>query len=95
MSRASTGRAMSDGLRPFNASGYEILDSRLASHGEVVIWSTHPQAPDLGDNFTLEPDGILFDVIVVESTSVPGGGWIARCQRTGARPNIFRAEIAS
>lgn len=85
---------MSAAVRPFNASGYEILDSRLVSHGEVVIWSTQPLAPAPGDSFTLEPDGVLVDVAVVETTPVPGG-WIARCQRTGARPDLFRTEIAS
>lgn len=70
------------GLRPFNASGYEILDSRLASHGELVIWSNRAPVPEVGDEFTVEPRGKLIDVAVTNITRVDGG-WVASCRLVG------------
>jgi hypothetical protein len=68
--------------RPFNRSGYEILDTRLESHGEVVIWSVHPTVPVVGDVFTLSPRGRIVDVTVVRLSEVIGG-WIAYCTTSG------------
>jgi hypothetical protein len=73
------------GLRPFNLSGYEILDGRLASHGELVIWSNRTPVPELGDEFTVAPRGALIDVAVTDITLVDGG-WVASCRL--ARPAL-------
>ncbi|HEX2560051.1 hypothetical protein [Phenylobacterium sp.] len=70
------------GLRPFNPSGYEILDGRLASHGELVIWSNRKPVPELGDEFTVAPRGALIDVAVADITLVDGG-WVASCRLAG------------
>lgn len=70
------------GLRPFNPSGYEILDGRLASHGELVIWSNRTPVPELGDEFTVAPRDALVDVAVTDITLVDGG-WVASCRLAG------------
>jgi hypothetical protein len=70
------------GVRPFNASGYEILDQDLATRGEVVIWSVDPLVPRLGDLFTVESDGRIAEVAVEELATFKGG-WSAKCRTTG------------
>lgn len=70
------------GLRPFNDSGYEILDEDLLTKGEVVIWSVDPLPPRPGDLFTLESHGALHEVQVDAVTTVTGG-WSARCRLYG------------
>jgi hypothetical protein len=67
-----------DGLRAFSASGYEILDAGFAEAGEVVIWSTVPQAPRPGDRFNIETCGAIHDLAVREVRRFPGG-WTATC----------------
>jgi hypothetical protein len=69
-------------LRPFNESGYEILDEELASLGQVVIWSVDPLPPSLGDLFTIESGGSIHEVAVEELTTFQGG-WSARCKVYG------------
>jgi len=68
-------------LRAFNASGYEILDDRIA-RGEVVIWSVDPLVPRIGDSFLIESRGRAYDASV-EDLTLLRGGWSARCR---ARP---------
>jgi hypothetical protein len=70
-------------LQPFNPSGYEILDGELATHGDVVIWSTASFVPALGDTFTVESEGHVHDVAVCEVVNFDGGGWSARCRVQG------------
>jgi hypothetical protein len=69
-------------LRPFNPSGYEILDDRIA-RGVVVIWSAHPLTPRIGDSFLIESRGRPYDAAVEELT-VLRSGWSARCRATPA-----------
>lgn len=82
------------GLRPFNPSGYEILDGRLASHGELVIWSNRAPTPQLGDEFTIAPKGALIDVTVTDITRVDGG-WVARCRLAGPAIAIPPAKAST
>ncbi|CAN7227881.1 hypothetical protein LJR225_000916 [Phenylobacterium sp. LjRoot225] len=70
------------GLRPFNESGYEILDHDLLTTGEVVIWSVDPLPPDIGATFTLESHGAMHEVQVEVLTTFKGG-WSARCKLYG------------
>jgi len=65
-------------LRPFSASGYEILDDEI-ERGIVVIWSTSPTTPRLGDSFLIESDGRLHDT-VVETLATFRGGWSVTCR---------------
>jgi len=67
-----------DGLRAFNASGYEIFDD-FAKTGEVVIWSRVPRAPELGDRFDIETQGVVQDLAVSSVRTFPGG-WTALCR---------------
>jgi hypothetical protein len=68
------------GLRPFNDSGYEILDDAIG-RGELVIWSGNPVTPRLGDEFLIECDGRAYDA-KVEHLAVVKGGWSAKCRTT-------------
>jgi hypothetical protein len=70
------------GLRPFNESGYEILDQDLLTKGEVVIWSVDPLPPKVGALFTLESQGAVHEVQVDMLTTF-AGGWSARCKLFG------------
>lgn len=70
------------GLRPFNESGYEILDEDLLTKGELVIWSVDPLRPRIGDLYTVECAGSLHEVQVDALTSFRGG-WSARCRLYG------------
>ena len=72
------------GVRPFNASGYEILDDHIG-RGEVVIWSTDPTAPRLGDSYLIECDGQPYDVRVEQLTRLKGG-WSAKCRVEALAP---------
>jgi hypothetical protein len=65
-------------IRSFSASGYEILDDRIAE-GEVVIWSVDPVRPRIGDIFLIERRGAHYDA-AVEALTVLKGGWSARCR---------------
>jgi hypothetical protein len=67
-----------NGLCPFSASGYEILDADFAETGEVVIWSKVPLAPRPGDRFNIEACGAIHDLAVREVRAFPGG-WTAIC----------------
>lgn len=69
-------------IRPFNPSGYELLDHRLASHGELTIWSLNPVRPQLGDTFTVERQGRVYELAVCEMTPVVGG-WTAKLRIAG------------
>jgi hypothetical protein len=70
------------GLRRFNESGYEILDSELFTKGEVVIWSIDPSPPRLGDLYTIESRGTVHDV-QVDGLTILERGWSARCKLYG------------
>jgi len=70
------------GLRPFNESGYEILDADLLTTGELVIWSVDPLPPRIGDLYTLESHGALHEV-QVDAVSIVEGGWSAHCKLYG------------
>lgn len=72
-------RRSREGLPPFSASGYEILDETFARTGEVVIWSRSPFRPHLGDRFNIESGGTLHDLAVDEIRTFPGG-WTAFCR---------------
>jgi hypothetical protein len=74
------------GLRPFNESGYEILDEDLFTTGEVVLWSVDPYPPDLGELYTVESRGKVQEV-KVEEVAVFKGGWSATCRLYGLLPN--------
>jgi len=69
-------------LRPFNESGYEILDEDLLTKGEAVIWSVDPLPPAVGDLYTIESAGAVHELAVAEVTLFKGG-WSARCQLFG------------
>ena len=71
------------GLRPFNESGYEILDDDFLATGELYIWSVDPLPPRLGDLYTLHSHGALHEVEVAAVTQIPGGGWSACCKLFG------------
>jgi hypothetical protein len=63
-------------IRPFNASGYEILDDGIG-RGEVVIWSVAPVRPRIGDEMLIESGGRSYDVAIEEIRSFKGG-WGAK-----------------
>ena len=84
----------SRGLRPFNPSGYEILDGRLVSHGELVIWSNRSPTPGIGDEFTVAPRGALVDLVVTDITLVDGGS-VASCRLAGPAIASPTAKAAS
>ena len=67
------------GLRPFDESGYEILDDDLEVRREVTIWSVDPLTPRLGDIFIVEREGLIHDVVVIALTTFRGG-WSALCR---------------
>jgi hypothetical protein len=66
--------------RPFAAGGFEILDSRLADHGEVTLWSVGGAQPRCGELFTIEHGQALHDLSVVEVKG-HNPGWSALCRR--------------
>jgi hypothetical protein len=70
------------GPRAFSSGGYEILDSRLADRGEVMLWSVGGLRPRRGEMFTIERDKQLCDLSVVEVTG-HNPGWSALCRRVG------------
>jgi len=67
-------------IRPFNDSGYEILDEGLDRTGEVVIWSNQPLRPRVGDELLIESRGRPYDVAVAEVRTFKGG-WSATCRQ--------------
>ena len=69
-------------LRPFNSSGYEILDEELLTKGVLVIWSINALPPRIGDLFTVQSGGGVHEVEVDEVT-VCKGGWSAHCKLFG------------
>jgi len=69
-------------LRPFNPSGYEILDQNLLTLGELVIWSIDPLPPQIGDLYTVQSGGGVHEVEVDEVTTFQGG-WSAHCRLYG------------
>ena len=69
-------------LRPFNPSGYEILDQDLMTKGELVIWSVDPLTPRIGDLYTIESHGSLHEV-QVDAVTTFKGGWSAHCRLYG------------
>ena len=70
------------GMRPFNPSGYEILDQDLFTRGELVIWSLDPLPPSVGDLYTVESGGGVHEVEVDQVTTFKGG-WSAHCRLFG------------
>jgi hypothetical protein len=75
-------RVREPALRPFNASGYEILDDELITKGELVIWSVDPLPPRIGDLFTVVSHGAMHEVEVAQLTTL-AGGWSAQCRLFG------------
>jgi hypothetical protein len=69
-------------VRPFNASGYEILDQDLLTRGELVIWSINPGPPRVGDLYTVQSGGALHEVEVDEVKTFERG-WSAHCKLFG------------
>ena len=65
-------------LRPFNPSGYEILDDEI-EFGRLLIWSTDPLAPRIGDLFLVESGGRPYEARLEELTLLKGG-WSAACR---------------
>ena len=65
--------------RTFSAGGYEILDSRFADRGEIMLWSIGGLAPRCGEMFTIQRDDALCDLSVVEVTG-HNPGWSALCR---------------
>lgn len=65
-------------IRPFNKSGYEILDDAFEA-GEVVIWSVSATRPRAGDVLLIERGGRPYD-IAVEEIRTFRGGWSASCR---------------
>ena len=76
------GSVRDPGLRPFNDSGYEILDEDLLTRGEVIIWSLAPLHPRIGDLYMVECGGGVHEVEVA-SLALVKGGWSARCRLYG------------
>jgi hypothetical protein len=70
------------GLRPFDPSGYEILDQDLMTKGELVIWSVAPLVPRIGDLYTVESHGAVHEV-QVDALTIFKCGWSARCRLYG------------
>ena len=66
--------------RVFSSGGYEILDSRLADNGEVMLWSVGGPLPRRGELFTIERNQQLCDLSVVEVKG-HSPGWSALCRR--------------
>ena len=75
-------RGRRSALRPFNASGYEILDQDLLTSGELVIWSVNPVPPSVGDLYTVQSGGALHEVEVDQVTTFKRG-WSAHCKLFG------------
>jgi hypothetical protein len=73
--------ALQRDLRPFSESGYEILDEEVDLRREVTIWSIDPLVPKLGDLFTVESRGVVYEVTVVQLITFKGG-WSAFCRVT-------------
>jgi len=71
------------GLRPFNDSGYEILDDDLLTTGEVVLWSVTPHPPRPGEIYTIVRDGDVHDLEVDQVVTLKRG-WSARCRRAAS-----------
>jgi hypothetical protein len=65
--------------RPFNPSGFEIVDGRFASHGEVTLWATGGLAPTRGELFTIARADAIHDLRVVEVKG-HSPGWSALCR---------------
>jgi len=56
------------------------LDCRFTDAGEVMLWSTAGPPPRCGELFTIERDGDVHDLAVVE-VSGHSPGWSALCRR--------------
>jgi hypothetical protein len=73
--------ALQSDLRSFNESGYEIHDQELDVRRELTIWSVDPLVPKLGDLFTVQSRGVVYEVTVVQLITFKGG-WSALCRVT-------------
>lgn len=73
--------ALQSDLRSFSESGYEILDQELDVRRELTIWSVDPLVPKLGDLFTVQSRGVVYEVTVVQLITFKGG-WSALCRVT-------------
>jgi hypothetical protein len=69
-----------DGLRPFCASGYEIFDQDFEETGKVVIWSSSPFPPRVGEFLNIESLGGVHELTVATVRTLPGG-WTVTCRR--------------
>jgi hypothetical protein len=66
--------------RSFTIGGYEIIDSRLADRGEVMLWSLGGLVPECGTLFTIERDKQVCDLSVIQVVG-HNPGWSALCRR--------------
>lgn len=66
-------------IRPFNASGFEVLTDDISTRGEAAIFSTGIWVPRLGDTFLLDRSGQTYEAAVSRVTAV-AGGWHAHCR---------------
>lgn len=69
--------------RAFTSGGYEILDSRLKDAGEIMLWSVGGVQPRCGELFTIQRDGAVCDLSVVQVTG-HNPGWSALCRVAAA-----------
>ena len=73
--------ALQSDLRSIGESGYEILDQALDAQRQLTIWSVDPLVPKLGDLFTVESRGVVYEVTVVRLIAFRAG-WSALCRVT-------------
>ena len=73
--------ALQSDLRSISESGYEILDQALDAQRQLTIWSVDPLVPKLGDLFTVESRGVVYEVTVVRLIAFRAG-WSALCRVT-------------
>ncbi len=66
--------------RPFGAHDYEIVFPPLGLSRDAHILAKDAQPPTVGDLYTLDRSGCLFDLVVEEISGEVGGGWNARCK---------------
>lgn len=66
-------------IRPFNASGFEVLTDDIGAHGEAAIFSTSAWVPRPGDAYLFDRSGQTYEATVARVTAV-AGGWHAHCR---------------
>lgn len=68
------------GIGDFGQHDYEISYRRSEAGAEVRISSRLASPMTLGDIYTLERVGEVWDFVVTEVRNGPDGAWSARCQ---------------